>query len=70
MIISFILVTLMFDSGVICKEKLDASHSQGSNGYADLTRFRANVGQLCVSMSLCSLVNYSIKRIEVLKKKV
>ena len=59
----------MFDSGLICKEKLDASNSQGSKGYADLTRFRANVGQLCVSMSLCSLVNYSIKRIEVLKKR-
>ena len=68
-IISFILVTLMFDSGLICKEKLDASHSQESKGYADLTRFLANVGQLCVSMSLCSLVNYSIKRIEVLKKR-
>ena len=53
----------MFDSGVTCKEKLDTSHSQGSKGYADVTRFRANVGQLCVSMSLCSLVNYSIKRI-------
>ena len=62
-------MTLMFDSGVICKEKLDACHSQGSKDYADLTRFRANVGQLCVSMSLCSFVNYSIKRIEVLKKR-
>ena len=59
----------MFDSGLICKEKLHASHSQGSKGYADVTRFRANVGQLCVSMSLCSLANYSIKRIEVLKKR-
>ena len=29
MIISFILVTLMFDPGEYCKEKLDASHSQG-----------------------------------------
>ena len=38
----------MFDSGVICKEKLDASHSQGSKGYADVTRFRANAGQLCL----------------------
>ena len=56
-------MTLMFDSGLICKEKLDASHSQGSKGYDDLTRFRANAGQLCVSMSLCSLVNYSFKRI-------
>ena len=56
-------MTLMFDSGVICKEKLDASHSQGSKDYADVTRFRANAGQLCVSMSLCSLANYSIKRI-------
>ena len=63
MIISFILVTLMFDSAVICKEKLDASHSQGSKGYADLTRFRANAGQLCVSMSLCAMVNYSTKRV-------
>ena len=53
----------MFDSGMICKEKLDASHSQGSKGYADIMRFRANAGQLCVSMSLCSMVNYSIKRI-------
>ena len=53
----------MFDSAVICKEKLDASHSQGSKGYADLTRFRANAGQLCVSMSLCAMVNYSTKRV-------
>ena len=29
MIISFILVTLLFDPGGYCKEKLDASHSQG-----------------------------------------
>ena len=28
-IISLILVTLMFDPGGYCKEKLDASHSQG-----------------------------------------
>ena len=26
-IVSIILVTLMFDSGLICKEKLDAGHS-------------------------------------------
>ena len=32
MIISFILVTLMFDPGGYCKEKLDASHSQGLKG--------------------------------------
>ena len=31
-IISFILMTLMFDSGWYCKEKLDASHSKGSKG--------------------------------------
>ena len=29
MIISFILVTLMFDPREYCKEKLDAGHSQG-----------------------------------------
>ena len=31
-IIAFILVTLMFDSGVILKGELDASHSQGLKG--------------------------------------
>ena len=31
-IISFILVTLMFDSGRYCEEKLDSGHSQGSKG--------------------------------------
>ena len=30
MIISLILMTLMCDSGVVCKEKLDACHSLGS----------------------------------------
>ena len=33
MIISIILVTLMFDSGLICKEKLDAGHSKGQRVY-------------------------------------
>ena len=32
-IISFILMTLMCDLGWYCKEKLDASHSQGLKGY-------------------------------------
>ena len=32
MIISFILVTVMFDSRRYCKEKLDASHSLGLSG--------------------------------------
>ena len=29
MIIKFILVTLMLNSGMICREKLDANHSPG-----------------------------------------
>ena len=32
MINSFILMTFMFDSGMICNENLDASHSYRSNG--------------------------------------
>ena len=31
-IISFIHETFMSDLGVVCKEKLDANHSKGSNG--------------------------------------
>ena len=51
--------------GWYCKEKLDASHSQGSKGYADVTRFRANAGQLCVSSTvLCSVANWRREQLE------
>ena len=33
MTISFLLITSMCDSGVNCREKLDAGHSQGLKGY-------------------------------------
>ena len=42
-IISFLLMTLIFDSGVYCWEKLDAYRSKGSNDPTSFTVLIINV---------------------------
>ena len=42
-IISFLPMTLIFDSGVNCWEKLDAYHSKGSNNPTSFTVLIINV---------------------------